>query len=80
MGVFYLSYGCFAEEDQLDAAAGLGRVGRWRVGHCGVCSVGGWRWVLIWPLGFSLWELWSSARAENKEVIWWCVGDVCCKL
>jgi hypothetical protein len=25
----YLSYGCFAEEDELDAAAGLGRVGRW---------------------------------------------------
>jgi hypothetical protein len=29
VGVFYLSYGCFAEEDQLDAAAGLGRVGCW---------------------------------------------------
>jgi hypothetical protein len=29
MGIAYLSYGCFAEEDQLDAAAGLGRVGRW---------------------------------------------------
>jgi hypothetical protein len=29
MGIAYLSYGCFAEEDQLDAAAGLGRVGCW---------------------------------------------------
>lgn len=28
-GCFYLSYGCLTKEDQLDAAAGLGRVGRW---------------------------------------------------